>query len=48
MAFFGAGGGVQGEVAPPGAVVVPEVVVGVAFGAAVGKVVCGGHGTSVF
>ena len=36
MAFSGACVGVEGEVEPPGSVVVPEVVVGVAFGAAVG------------
>lgn len=44
MAFSGAGGGVEGEVKPPGAVVVPEVVVGVVFGAAVGDVLVGVHG----
>ncbi len=36
MSFFVACVGVEGEVQPPGSVVVPEVVVGVAFGAAVG------------
>ena len=36
VAFFGACVGVEGEVEPPGSVVVPEVVVGVAFGAAGG------------
>lgn len=44
MAFTGAGVGVESEVEPPGSVVVPEVMVGVAFGAAVGEVVFGGHG----
>ena len=36
VAFSGAGVGVEGEVEPPGSVVVPEVVVGVVFGAAGG------------
>jgi hypothetical protein len=36
VAFSGAGGGVEGEVEPPGSVVVPEVVVGVGVGAAGG------------
>jgi hypothetical protein len=33
VAFFGACGGMEGEVEPPGSVVVPEVVVGVGVGA---------------
>ncbi len=36
VAFSCACGGVEGEVEPPGSVVVPEVVVGVVFGAAGG------------
>jgi hypothetical protein len=34
VAFFGAGVGVEGEVEPPGSVVVPEVVVWVGISAA--------------
>ena len=49
VALFGIScDGAEGEVEPPDSVVVPEVVVGVVFGAAGGEVVFRGHGSSVF
>lgn len=44
VAFLGfSGHGAEGEVAPPGAIVIPEVVIRVVFGSAGCEVVCHGH-----
>jgi hypothetical protein len=48
MTLGASSGRAECEVAPPGAVVVPEVVVGIAVGAAGGKGVRRGHSSIVF